>query len=373
MKQKIGGTILFLTMLCSLSLTIFQRSNAESGRLFVMISPPNGSDTAFFRANFVEKKPLVAQVHAATAAPIAGGLLAVWYGGSREGAKDVKLYQARYQNSWSHAKPIMDCAIAAEQLGIYVRKIGNPLLHRDPSGRLWLFFVTVSHGGWAGSQINYMSSDDDGEHWSNANILVTSPFVNISTLVKGRPITLSKHVIGLPIYHEFVAKFGEFLRVSFEGKVLHKARLSHVQGTIQPSLAVHSAKEATAYLRASGTSKKRIYRAITQDGGVSWQPQAEMKLANPDAAIATLKLSNGSTLIAFNNSESERENLMLATDGDGWNYTVEETTDSKKMPEFSYPYLVRDDHGDIHLLYTWHRTHIKHLIFNEAWLQSQGS
>jgi predicted neuraminidase len=39
--------------------------------------------------------------------------------------------------------------------------------------------------------------------------------------------------------------------------------------------------------------------------------------------------------------------------------------------EFSYPYLVQDDTGTLHLTYTWQRERIKHLRFNVAWLDRE--
>ena len=38
--------------------------------------------------------------------------------------------------------------------------------------------------------------------------------------------------------------------------------------------------------------------------------------------------------------------------------------------EFSYPYLIRYGDGHYQLLYTWNRTHIKHVRFNRAWLET---
>lgn len=50
--------------------------------------------------------------------------------------------------------------------------------------------------------------------------------------------------------------------------------------------------------------------------------------------------------------------------------TVEENrlTVPDKSQQFSYLWLLQTSDGTIHLLYTWHRSHIKHLAFNSAWL-----
>src|SRR5690606_3881615 len=69
-----------------------------------------------------------------------------------------------------------------------IRKLGNPVIALAPNDRLWLFYVSVSVGGWAGSAINAMYSDDGGEQWSEPKRLITSPFFNLSTLVRNPPV-----------------------------------------------------------------------------------------------------------------------------------------------------------------------------------------
>src|SRR5204863_1028947 len=132
-----------------------------------------------------------ASVHSATAAEISGGRLrAFWYGGSREGASDVAIYPSVYslrQKDWSPESAVVTREFAQRHLRRSVRKLGNPVAGRDSKGRLCLYFVSVSVGGWAGSAVNLMVSEDEGETWSPPRRLIASPFFNISTLVKGAP------------------------------------------------------------------------------------------------------------------------------------------------------------------------------------------
>jgi hypothetical protein len=57
--------------------------------------------------------------------------------------------------------------------------------------------------------------------------------------------------------------------------------------------------------------------------------------------------------------------------------TLDEYVDSAKARvradggcgfEFSYPYLIQARNGDFHLTYTWNRVFIKHVTFDQAWL-----
>ena len=119
---------------------------------------------------------------------------------------------------------------------------------RAADGTLWLFYVSVSLGGWAGSSITMMTSDDDGASWNTPRRLVTSPFINISTLVKGAPFLYADGTMGLPVYHEFVSKFAEILRLDKTGKVIDKQRLAAGgQGTLQPVVLVQGAGGAGAH------------------------------------------------------------------------------------------------------------------------------
>ena len=135
----------------------------------------------------------------------------------------------------------------------YVAKLGNPVVGRAADGTLRLFYVTVSLGGWAGSSITTMSSNDEGATWSVPQRLITSPFINISTLVKGTPFLYADGTMGLPVYHEFVSKFAEILRLDDAGRVIDKQRLARGgQGTLQPVVMVRSPSEALVLTRYAG-------------------------------------------------------------------------------------------------------------------------
>ncbi len=41
--------------------------------------------------------------------------------------------------------------------------------------------------------------------------------------------------------------------------------------------------------------------------------------------------------------------------------------------EFSYPFLLQTRRGEFHLVYTWNRSFIKHVEFNQAWLDERLS
>jgi predicted neuraminidase len=333
----------------------------------------------FFRPQLIPNST-TRMVHSATAAEIPGGALrAFWYGGTREGAADVAIYTSVYSpsaGSWDPERALVTREFAQSHLQRHLRKLGNPVVGRDRGGRLWLFFVSVSVGGWAGSAINAMVSEDDGETWSPPRRLIASPFFNVSTLVKGPPLLLSDGTIGLPVYHEMVGKFCELLRVDGEGRVIGKTRLSWGKSSLQPVIVPRSETEAVGLMRYAGDPPGRILMIRTSDGGAHWSAPVKTALPNPNAAVGGVLLAGGPLLLAFNNAEADRDNLSLAisTDfGDTWRVARRlEGDPGSPAGEYSYPWVMQDRAGDVHVLYTWRRSHIKHVVFNRAWLEGGG-
>ena len=326
-----------------------------------------------------------ASVHAASLIALKDGAIrAFWFAGSREGAADVVINSAVFDpksSNWSAPTVVMDRVSAEKGLSRYIAKLGNPVPARMADGRLQLFFVTVSIGGWAGSSISSVISDDEGLTWSNPQRLISSPLINLSTLVKSPTISFADGRLGLPAYHEWIGRFGEFLRID-GGQVIDKRRMSSGRSAIQPMVFVNDAQDATAYFRQtrSAGQAKQVPVSQTQNAGQSWQSGADLPIANPNAAVTGLQLNNGARILVLNNLERGRYHLVLMmedTKSGQWQ-TIEVLEDDEALPEdqrkeFSYPYLISLDGNDAHLVYTWDRKKIRHRHFSGAWLKHAQS
>lgn len=382
-------------------------------------APQTGNAASDIRTHFVSARQNIS-THAASLVELSDGRIrAFWFAGSREGARDVEIRSAVFdpaKNLWGAEHGIANREDTQRALLRYVKKIGNPVAQRAADGTLWLFYVTVSLGGWAGSSITAMTSMNDGATWSPARRLITSPFINISTLVKGEPFLYGDGTMGLPVYHEFIGKFGELLRIGKGGEILDKQRLSSGRSSLQPVVLVKSPQQALALMRYSGASPKRVIAVSTDDAGQHWSLPAKTALANQDAAISGVVLPDGRLLVALNNTEQGRDALSLVVSADGgatWK-TVYQLEDQRSHPteparyvqaaadlakatdasitdatayaksaqqnkcagqicgfEFSYPYLIQVKNGDFHLVYTWNRSFIKHVRFTRAWLNQR--
>jgi predicted neuraminidase len=222
-----------------------------------------------------------------------------------------------------------------------------------------------------------MISDDEGLTWGRPQRLIASPLINLSTLVKSPAIAFTDGRLGLPAYHEWIGRFGEFLRIE-ASQVIDKRRMSAGRGAIQPVVFTDGPQEASAFFRQTRASSqpKKIPVSETKDAGQSWVLSKDLEISNPNAALAALTLANGTRLMVLNNIEVGRYRLVVAmfdVSSSEWK-VVQVLEDDESLAydqrrEFSYPYLVSVSGEDAHLTYTWNRKKIRHVYFPAAWLQ----
>ncbi len=365
-----------------------------------------------FEAQFVSAAPGQA-VHAASMVELANqDVRAVWFSGSREGAGDVTIQTAvmnHLTGQWQPESAMFERHQIERGLWRYVKKLGNPVIARAPDGSLMLWMVNVSLGGWAGSSVTWARSSDEGASWSQPRRLVTTPFLNVSTLVKGAPLAFADGQIGLPVYHEFISKFAEVLRLDASGRVVDKVRIPGSQTSLQPVLLVSDPLKAQMFMRSGNA--RALMTSNTVDGGKTWSLTQSTAWPNPDSALAGV-MSSGGGWLAVNPTTNNRETLSLLAAGKDGNFDAASqwVVESSGLPmkrlavadyesllvrqliaagvdasqakiyvasarrqlcgpqtcsqEFSYPYLLKTRDGAIHLLYTWHRTRIKHVRFD---------
>ncbi len=320
------------------------------------------------------------EVHSATAIELNNGDIRVfWYGGTREGSKDTSIYSRvlnKAQDSWSDIDKIMTRQQVTTDTRRNIRKLGNPVAIAN-GHELQLFFVTTSIGGWATSSINLSVSGDNGNTWGKVSRLISSPLINISTLVRNPPLLTDNGGLLLPVYHELAGKFSELLQLDGSGNVINKFRISDGIRAMQPLLLpVDSTHAFTLMRNGSKQQPRKILYSRSVDQLSDWSTLEDLSLPNPDAAITAVQLDKpDELLLVFNNHASERDDISMAwrqSAASKWQVIHQFETKQGGGDEhnpFSYPFLLKTRNGNFHLFYTWKRKQIKHVYFNRAALQ----
>jgi predicted neuraminidase len=236
--------------------------------------------------------------------------------------------------------------------------------------------VTVTAGGWSGSALNVKHSPDEGRTWSASRRLTLNPFFNLSSLVRNGPIYARDGRIGLPVYFEMATKFPQILWLTpGAAGTLRDYRVRNLAtetNLIQPTL-IPLGDDRVLMLLRDGSMKHRMHTAYSADNGWTWATAQATPIPNSDSAIDGLRLRDGRILVVYNHADERRENLRLALSSDeGRTWQPGLILEQEAQGEFSYPCLLEDRDGRIHLTYTWQRRRIKHLEFNLAWLNHRS-
>ncbi len=314
---------------------------------------------ATVKSEFIFERAPFAQCHASTIAETPGGLVAAWFGGTKEGHQDVGIWLSRQvDGSWTAPVEAAN-GVQSAQLR---HPCWNPVLYQTPGGPLLLFFkVGPSPSKWWGE---WMSSRDAGKTWSKPERL---PEGGIGP-VKNKPVLLPSGALlcGASTEHEG-------WRVHFEstadgGKMWHRtAPINDGKGVgaIQPSILLHGG----AKLQALGRSRQgKIWSAWSEDAGKTWGPMELLNLPNPNSGTDALTLRDGTHLLVYNHTATGRSPLNVSRSKDGRAWTRVLTLESERG-EFSYPAIIQSGDGMVHITYTWKRQRIRHVTVNPARLK----
>ena len=335
------------------------------------------SDRPFYMENFVNPARPGMRVHVSSLAAAGDRrLICTWYAGSREGVPDVAVYRAFYEEdarAWTEPQVLLDRQGASAELRRWVGKLGNAVVINDNHGGLWLFYASMP-GGWSTASLNYKLSRDGGRTWSDSQKLILSPFFNLTTNVKNNGVHLSRGAYLLPVYQEFLRKFGQviLLRPGRAGLSYEIRRLSRAGRALQPVLIPLDERKLVAFFRnAAGEGENHILRAESTDAGQTWSDLTETTLPNPNSGFDMLRLPDGAILGAINHAFTARSDLTLVISRDGGHdWQTLKVLEKAPGKEYSYPFLLRS-RGFYHLTYTYERERIKHVVFNDAWLREE--
>lgn len=128
------------------------------------------------------------------------------------------------------------------------------------------------------------------------------------------------------------------------------------KGPIQPALAKRKNGELVAMLRDSGDGPTMIQQSTSTDGGLTWTAAQKTNLPIT-ASVELLSLQDGRWWMVGNDLHDGRYRLALwiSTDeGKTWSIPQYLENDPSKAGSFSYPALIQDTSGTVHLTYSSH-------------------
>ena len=295
-------------------------------------------------------KPPTPSCHASTIVEIGKGrLLAAWFGGKDEGAKDVRIFVSRFDGkAWGEP----------EVVGIEPgQPTWNPVLFVTKKKSLHLWYKAGPNPmSWTG----YLrTSADDGKTWGKPAMLPAGFYGPVRT----KPIQVGDAILaGTSV--ESHNCWTPYVDLSIDdGVTWTRSAPFGVAGKfsqIQPTLfdVPGRAPKVVALIRSK--DPRRICRAESADGGKTWTAAEPTDLLNPSSGIDVARTGPQELFLIYNPSTLLRTPLSLARSADNGKTWAKVRDLETEVGEFSYPAMIASESGRLEITYTFNRKHIKH-------------
>lgn len=319
------------------------------------------------REELIYEEPQHPQCHASTIEETPAGLVAAWFGGTKEGANDVGIWVARHtQDGWTKPVEVVNGKTPEKQYPSW-----NPVLFQQPAvdgkaGELLLFYkVGPKPNAWWGMLVR---SKDHGQTWGEPERLPEG----ILGAIKNKPIQLADGTLLCPSSTEHAGWQVQMEWSKDGGKTWEKTPPlcdGKTQHAIQPTIlkTKEGDKEGLEILCRTRTPGK-ILRATSTDQGKTWSALEPIPLVNPNSGIDGVTLRDGRQLLVYNHTLRGRSPLNVAVSADGKTWQAAAVLEDQPG-EYSYPAAIQTSDGLVHITYTWKRQRVKHVVVDPSKLK----
>lgn len=337
-----------------------ERQTPESPRLAGLVAE-----------DFVYSKASFPQCHASTLVETDRGLVAAWFGGTREGKADVGIWSSYHDGArWSSPREV---ANGVQHAGLRY-PCWNPVLYQPPGdGPTLLFFkVGPNPREWWGEM---MVSYDRGRTFRDRRRLPEG----IDGPIRCKPILLADNrtlLCGSSTEYKGWRVHFESVRLTRGQPAGTWQRIGPINSgetfnAIQPTFLRHRDRRLQVLCRSK---ESVVTTSFSEDDGRTWSKMMPTDLPNPNAGIDAVTLADGRQLLVYNHLSSgktgwgRRGLLNLAISKDGLKWRKAGVLEKEAGAEFSYPAMIQTDDGMVHITYTWKRQRVKHVVVDPAQL-----
>ena len=342
--------------------------NASVGSGSYHITSTFNHKKGIVRDDFIFNRAPFPESHAATIAETPSGLIAAWFGGTKEGFKDVCIWTSHLVNNrWTEPVKVADGVLNdSVRYACY-----NPVLYQVPGGDLLLFYkIGPNVAGWTGWM---MRSSDNGKTWNKREALPAG-FLGP---IKNKPILVNNKLIcpssternGWKVHFEVTTDWG---KTWYKTDSINDGK---IVSAIQPSILRYADGSLQVLCRSRNTT---INESWSRDGGVSWSSMTASSLPNNNSGTDAVTLKDGRQLLVYNhvkpgpelpNGKGPRTPLNVAVSNDGKTWYAALVLEDSQVSQYSYPSVIQTADGLVHIVYTWRRERVKHVVIDPSKLE----
>ena len=291
-----------------------------------------------------------------------GTLLSTYFGGSKESADDVEVRLSRKNPGEGWILPIQ--LTDAPNDGLSVE---NPSIFQEREGRIFVFWKST-HG--SPNRIGKMITSDDGGHtWSEQRNICDK----CMGPEDGKAVQLPNGDILAPAADRngFFDGGSLYVEISTDKGETWTPSATNADDSgfkaIQPNILIHA--DGRLQMMARGRGGK-IPVTWSSDNGRTWSALEASTLPANWAGIDVISTRAGRHFIAYNHnptspgSKGERRFLTLAVSKDGVAWNAAHVLGIATGGQLSYPAIIQSRDGLLHVVHTWHRDTIAHIVIN---------